>query len=1693
MDGQGAISDETTRKPDTGAQDGPYEDVPETSNARPESSGPDDVAPAEDATGADADAAGAPIEEDLSEESSGFINQEMPLTVVARAESTTTFLLAQTLGSTKSVPVVSAKLPLDDDLSVVGSFEYRGITYAVEPGGGSVAIVAVDPNKLPSDFIEAQTIVLPSAVSIEGADPYSVTRIAEGAFSSLNGEAARSTGELSDELAAGEADDGEADPAADREEPIGITAITIPASVTTIDDGAFTGFETLQYVIVSVDNPNYSMYDGCLYDKPQQSLLLIPGGRLGAVRVARKTMEIAEDVPSHCAYLTSLIVDPNSAASQLLEGKDFYNANDDKIDVIAESQDSFSRRDFEHREEGAGEAAGGDASDLETSVVGSFDQLEATYSEVLEIEVDSAFDLYDHVGIESADAGSTTLVVSNGALRVDDGNAIIVASPGQYALGVVVRDGMNVARFVVMDIIVSGESDDAATTKMGFSEKTTKGATDTNSYSLAVDGYMQLLFAGTTRSFFAGSMTGTVSWTAGTASAPGVGSIVSVDVSAYRPTGGETTKEQLVGAGIGWGGSASQELIGVRNVGTGSYTSLETIYSGDQFSFSFIMPASGCLLDSGQLVYRSAPDDSNFQPVFAFKSNAIYNTFLINGAGGSWKNPHTGITSNSASYSPVTYSEIGGSLVAPTDSIPVRPGYMFTGWYTDPSGGTIVPDIALVEDNGKDYYAHWVETRRSITYENKKIQITTSCKSGRSFVADSAQFCGTVTWSSDTDTPTVGSYVSIQVTKYRPNGGETTRDMLVGAGIENWGGDETQELVGIKNSGTGSYVSLDALYSGDAFALSFIMPDTGQCYINANEIRWYDPENGTSFDPVFRPRENAIYSYFHSNGGLWENPATNTLAVGNSYGAITYSNIGEAFIAPANSVLQRPGYAFAGWYTDPEGGELLSGEATADDNGKAYYAHWMSESHTMDIRGYGAISPKGSGRCFLADTAQFEATASWETGTSSMPAPGAVVSVRVTKYRPNGGETTKDSLINASMEWGGDRTRKLVGIRNTDTGMYVSAETLYSGDTFVLSFVMPSSGITFSPTMLVWKNTTTFEPVFEECANAIVNHFEPNGSGTYWVNPTTGQSGSPSQATTYSNIGGAILSPSSGFVMRTGYIFTGWFTEPVGGHIVSGLARAEDNGKTYYAHWGNKDSVYYFLKLHGNGANIDNPITWSVEAGTQFSLAARIFDKVGHSITSYTSNADGTGDKYQIETLYNAFANNSTTNLYAQWTLDTYKMSYDLAGGTEAQGGSYPQEYSYGEGTIEVSDPVRPGYEFLGWVGTGLASPTKGLSVDRASNDKLGAHAAGSALYERSYQATWRAYSYDLELYDGDVSVSSQQDLAYGQPHDIDASAFASRKPGYHVSGWKIGEPSSALEIAGEKGPVPATFDEAAPAHDGDVVRLYCIWEGNPYKVRFFDGSELKSEQTGLVYGTPSALDSQTDLFRKDDLSLVGWAYSHEDADYGMNANAVEVALDAVVSTFEGREPAKEGGVLDLYAVWAPVITASVPLQSSIAFDPDRPYAPAAFKAGTASITTSGRLALKVSSLALERTEGSSDGSTLGTSDIFSVAGTDRSSSVELTVEGDRPDGTSSSPLTLNLGADGQKVPSAAHGMGAFDKERPLNLSFGLTFLPGCPDPSSFEALSDPSFKDAYEQDGSRKAYRMARLLFTLEMAPPLS
>ena len=58
-----------------------------------------------------------------------------------------------------------------------------------------------------------------------------------------------------------------------------LTRIEIGYDVTTIEDGSFSNLNNLDYITVDSNNPYYSSYDGCLYNKDYTKLLCIPRNR----------------------------------------------------------------------------------------------------------------------------------------------------------------------------------------------------------------------------------------------------------------------------------------------------------------------------------------------------------------------------------------------------------------------------------------------------------------------------------------------------------------------------------------------------------------------------------------------------------------------------------------------------------------------------------------------------------------------------------------------------------------------------------------------------------------------------------------------------------------------------------------------------------------------------------------------------------------------------------------------------------------------------------------------------------------------------------------------------------------------------------------------------------------------------------------------------------------------------------------------------------------------------------------------------------------------------------------------------------------------------------------------------------------------------------------------------------------------
>jgi hypothetical protein len=85
-----------------------------------------------------------------------------------------------------------------------------------------------------------------------------------------------------------------------------LTTITIPASVTNIEDRAFNGCFNLIGITVDANNPAYCSVDGILYNKDKTTLLQFPPGKAGAFVIPNSVTEIVPLALWNCPYLTGV-------------------------------------------------------------------------------------------------------------------------------------------------------------------------------------------------------------------------------------------------------------------------------------------------------------------------------------------------------------------------------------------------------------------------------------------------------------------------------------------------------------------------------------------------------------------------------------------------------------------------------------------------------------------------------------------------------------------------------------------------------------------------------------------------------------------------------------------------------------------------------------------------------------------------------------------------------------------------------------------------------------------------------------------------------------------------------------------------------------------------------------------------------------------------------------------------------------------------------------------------------------------------------------------------------------------------------------------------------------------------------------------------------------------------------------------
>ena len=91
----------------------------------------------------------------------------------------------------------------------------------------------------------------------------------------------------------------------------GVTGLTIPAGVQTIEDGAFKGLDHLNTINLASENTNFVLEDNVLYDKDKTKILLFPQLRAGEYNMPSTITETGDYQFYNCKNLTSITLSEN--------------------------------------------------------------------------------------------------------------------------------------------------------------------------------------------------------------------------------------------------------------------------------------------------------------------------------------------------------------------------------------------------------------------------------------------------------------------------------------------------------------------------------------------------------------------------------------------------------------------------------------------------------------------------------------------------------------------------------------------------------------------------------------------------------------------------------------------------------------------------------------------------------------------------------------------------------------------------------------------------------------------------------------------------------------------------------------------------------------------------------------------------------------------------------------------------------------------------------------------------------------------------------------------------------------------------------------------------------------------------------------------------------------------------------------
>lgn len=235
-----------------------------------------------------------------------------------------------------------------------------------------------------------------------------------------------------------------------------------------------------------------------------------------------------------------------------------------------------------------------------------------------------------------------------------------------------------------------------------------------------------------------------------------------------------------------------------------------------------------------------------------------------------------------------------------------------------------------------------------------------------------------------------------------------------------------------------------------------------------------------------------------------------------------------------------------------------------------------------------------------------------------------------------------------------------------------------------------------------------------------------------------GGSGAPSSQTG-TGVGSYTFTISSTKPTRTGYTFLGWSLSST----ATSASYQPDGSITLtasdilYAVWKANTYTVSYNANGGSGAPSNQTKTY----GVTLTLSNTKPTRTGYTFSAWNTAQNGSGTSYAPGGSYTA---NAAVTLYAQWTANTYAVTFDAQGGSVTPAS---KSVTYGQPYGSLPVPVRAGYRFDGWftVATGGTQVTAETVVTVTAAQTLYAH--------WTVQSIVHVKGADGALHDGIVTV----------------------------------------------------------------------------------------------------------------------------------------------------------------------------------------------------------------------------------------------------------------------------------------------------------------------------------------------------